>query len=173
MTITPNVYVTSDDCVARFGAERVAQFFCAQSADGSTDGTVDSTAFLAAATDASAEFDEIVRTTYGASMPFQGPPYDPAIVEIVCIFTMRRGALRRPEYKSVDKNKAGPFQEEYDAAQLRAQEIKRGERRLAVDTLARPANSGGEVVNTNVVGARPFYFTPNPSDPSTGGMFGF
>lgn len=173
MAITPNVYVTLADCVARFTAERVAEIFSVNGADGSSTGSADTTAFAAAATDASAEFDEVVRVTYGGSMPFQGPPYDPAIVEIVAIFTMRRGALRRPEYKPSAKANEGPFQCEYAAAMLRCKEIKEGARRLAVDTNASPANSGGEVVTTNDPSARPFYFIADPSDPTRGGMVGF
>lgn len=161
------LYVTQADLEARFTAERVAEFFSVLSGDGSSTGVVDPDSLEAAITDACAEFDEIVSTEYLAAFEV---PYEPSIVEIVSIFAMFRGVMRRPEYSSWSKPDLRPYERDYIAAVKRAKEIKSGERRLSRTLDA--ANVGGKLINFAPEAVQPAYFSPNPTT-GEGGMQGY
>ena len=154
------VYVVLADVESRFTKERVAEVFSTQAADGSTPGTADATAFLAAATDASAEFEEILGVTYVT--PFV-TPFDAAIVEIVAVFTMFRGArLRRPEYATGDAKTTGPYDADYRLALQRAFDLRDNKRRLTNQAI-KPATVGGAQTIYLPDAVKPGYFLPNPT----------
>lgn len=167
------LYVTQADLVARFTAEKVAQLFSVQQPDASDSGAVDSTAFTAIAGDAGTEFEEIMGTEF--DVPFaaeSGGGYDPAIVEIVAIFTMFRAASRRPEYSAAD-HKSAPYAREYHLALTRCHDIKAGKRRLVGANRKLAANTGGQTKSNQPDGIAPyFYFVHNPND-GTGGASQF
>lgn len=115
--------------------------------------------------DASAEIDELLGAVY--SVPFPGPTYDPAIVEIAAIFTMYRGAARRPEYVA-DEKRPNPYATERKDAMKRLDEIRIDKRRLALATPL-PSNAGGIVSLGTPTSDGSSYFLVNP-DTGTGGF---
>lgn len=164
-------YVDQSQLELRFSAERVAQLFSVQAADGSDSGAVDTATLNAIIVDASAEFDSLIGVEFPMPLVQVSGAWDPVLVEIVCIFVMFRGASRRPEYGGNDQKKLNPYEKEYQLALKRCVEIKEGKRRLAGNT-PRPANQGGEVLNTNPDGITPYwYFWPDPYTGEGGGGF--
>lgn len=153
----------------RFTKERVAQFFQVQAVDGSSTGVADPDTLDAAIVDASSDFDEIVGVNLPMPLVQNAGNWDPAIVEIVSVFTMFRGASLRPEYADA---KVKPYESDYKMALQRAREIQQGKRRL-IHNQPGASNAGGEVtVNNPSPDAAPHYFWPNPQD-GRGGMSGF
>lgn len=163
-------YIVQTDLESRFGAERVAQIFQIQNSDGTTTGNADGPSLTATIADAGAELEELLGVVYVVPFAQVGGAYDQAIMEIVSVFTMYRGSLlRRPEYTTEGRVAASPYAQAYRQALARCQEIKEGKRRLTNQAL-KPANVGGQLVNSNPSDVNPyFYFLPNPVD-GTGGM---
>jgi phage gp36-like protein len=142
-------YIAQSDLEARFGVERVAQVFSVIQPTGSYSSSADSTAVAAGIADGCAELDELLGVVYVTPFaPLPGGGYDGAIVEIACIFTMFRAALRRVEYDPTQKDAPGLYERPYRLALKRCEEIKLDKRRLQNQTAIVPANIGGQFTNS-------------------------
>lgn len=142
----------------QFSAERVAEIFCVQVADGSTTGATDATTLARCIAYASAEVDEVLRGVYTVEQ--LATPSD-SVIEITGIFTMYRGSLRRPEYqREPDKS---PFYALARFARERLEKMRVAQSRMK--PTEEPANVGGQLASQSPVTPAPFTFL---SDPSTG-----
>jgi phage gp36-like protein len=157
-----STYVTQADLEAQFTAERVAQVFSVQAADGSTTGSVDSTSLNWCIAKASAEVDEVLFGIHSAADLATVPD---TIKEIAAVFTMYRGTLRRPEYRG--DLKSLPYRQDYEDARDRLMKMREAYLRMSRDYP--PANVGGQYTTSLPESVGSFVFNADPST-GTGGF---
>lgn len=156
----PLSLVNQTDLESAFTAERVAEIFSVQAADGSTTG-IDPNSLAYAIRMGSAE---VARLLIGAGYDVE------AMTEVTCPDTikqlalpivMHQGMLRRPEYMSDPKK--SPYYEAWVQARKDLDELRKAYQRIAKDTP--PANVGGQVTSNAHTAVQPFTFL---GDPRTG-----
>lgn len=159
-------YCALADLEVRFTAERVAQVFSVQSADGSTTGVADAASVLAACNDVTARISSRLGGVY--VVPFVAP-IDDVILDLACDMAMWVGIRRRPEF--VTQERFRPYADLYKDATAQLEDIRTDKARISAAKV--PANAGGVDSYTTPDAATPFYFQPDPNDPRKHGMQGF
>ncbi len=155
--------VTQSELELMFGAERVAQVFSVILPDGSSSGEADADAVAFGIRMGSAEFE---RSSFGVYPDGLPTPVPDTVKQLVGIFVMHGGLMRRPEYASDPKK--SPYYADYVQARADLAEIRKATQ--LISRAVSPSNVGGELAHANPDGAQPFYFMP---DPGTGdGGFG-
>lgn len=160
-----SAHVTLSELEAMFGADRVAQVFSVTLPDGSSSGAADAAAVAFGIRMGSAEFD---RATFGVYPDGLPDPVPDTVKQLVGIFVMHGGMMRRPEY--ADDPKKSPFFSDYVTARADLSEIRKATQ--LVSRTVSPSNVGGQLTHANPEGAQPFYFMPDP-DTGDGGFGGF
>jgi hypothetical protein len=163
-----SAYVDQADLESMFTVERVAEVFSVQAVDGSTTGVADAATLDGCIRMGCAEIDRILMPVHDLTGPAFSTKPD-TLKSLAGIMVMHRGTLRRPEYASDPKK--SPYYEDWKQAREDLKEIRTSLQRLS--PAQDPANVGGMVSSSNPVEAQPFYFLPNPKDPTRGGMQGF
>lgn len=154
-------YCTTADLEARYTAERVAQVFSVQAADGTTAGTADSSAVTAACADASAWVAQFLIGVHASQMPFATVP--DVVKMYACDVAMFFGMRRRPNNLG-KKIEEIPYGHEFLLARDGLKMVREG--LLRIDKDSSPANAGGMVATQLPMDLRPAgtFIT----DPTTG-----
>ncbi len=136
-------FVTSDDLVQQFTAERVAEVFSVQDSSGATTGIADATALAYAIRMGSAEAERVLLGAYGSVMPFTAP-YPDTLKQLVGPLVMHAGFKRRPEYRG--KPQESPYFEDWKQARTDLDQLRIAMQRLSKEL--QPANTGVSVKQT-------------------------
>lgn len=122
----------------------MAEVFSTQASDGSSTGAVDSATLAWCIEKASAEADEMLFGIYTTAQLTTVPD---SVKEIVAVFAMYKGMLRRPEHRGTE-SKNIPFRQDYLDARARLVDIRKNFGRISATV--DPANSGGETTSNRV-----------------------
>lgn len=136
------IYCTQSDLEARYTAERVAEVFSVQDADGATSGTASGAAVVTACTDASAKVASYLIGVHSDAMNFGSVPE--LVKYHACAIAMYLGMRRRPEIGAMKAETVPYYRDAQDAvAELKL--IREGILRVSKDL--KPANAGGSVAS--------------------------
>jgi hypothetical protein len=150
----PLSLVNQDDLEESFSAERVAEVFSVQAADGSTTGIADADALAFAIRMGSAE---VARLLIGAGYAIEdmdATTCPDTIKQLALPIVMHRAMLRRPEH--LKDPKSSLYFEAWQQARADLKELREAKQRVAAATP--PANVGGEIATNNHTSVQPFTF---------------
>lgn len=138
--------------------------FSTQAADGSSTGTVDASTLTWAIAKGSAEADELL---FGIHTPTQLVTVPDSVKEIVCVFVMYKGMLRRPEHRGAELKNI-PFRQDYLDARARLVDIRKAFGRISATET--PANVGGSIRSQRLDGGDDGFMFLKDSNTGAGGF---
>lgn len=154
--------VTQADLEFAYTAERVAEVFSVQAADGSTTGEADADSLAYAIRMGSAE---AARMLIGAGYDVESMDADSCpdtIKQLVLPLVMFAGMRRRPEH-TVKPPEQVPYFQDWKQARADLKELREARQRVSADI--KPANVGTTHSTSAHTSVQPFTFL---ADPSTG-----
>jgi hypothetical protein len=158
--------VSQTDLESAFTAERVAEVFSVQAADGSTTGVADATSLAYSIRMGSAE---AARLLIGAGYDVEAmdaTTCPDTIKQLVLPLVMHNGMRRRPEYMGKPIADV-PYHEEWKQARADLKDLREAKQRVSAATP--PANVGGQVRTNAYTTVQPFTFLGDPRT-GTGGF---
>lgn len=156
-----SAWVDQTDLEKAFSAERVAEVFCVQDAQGVSSGTPDNAVLAYAIRMGTAEIERLILGPYAGQLEYTAADCPDTLKQLVLPCVMHQGQLRHPDF--MKDPKTSPYFEAWKQAREDTKALRDGYQRIAAGV--KPANVGGQIMQSSPTNQRPHTFV---ADPRTG-----